>query len=328
MYDLDLDKAIGIVKEHGYGLVGLQFPEGLTERAVEVVEALRNAGCEAIVSADPCYGACDLADEAMAPLGVQGLLHFGHTPIPGRTTLPVHFIEVRSDADPLPLLAQNIGRLGKKVGLVATVQHLHTLEKVRAFLEEKGIEAHIGGGKGRARYPGQVLGCSFQAAREVAERVDTFLFIGSGDFHPLGVALATGKRTLALDVLMGEVREIEPLVEKVLRQRYLRIGMAKDAKTFGIILGGRRGQARTALATRLKEELEKRGKRAYLLQLREITPEALLPFRKLDAFVNTACPRVAIDDGPRYKKPLLTPTELEMVLGERSQERYEMDEIP
>lgn len=328
MYDLDLDRALRIVKEHGYGLVGLQFPEGLKERAVEVVEALRNAGCEAVISADPCYGACDLADEAMVLLGVQGLIHFGHGPIPGRTTLPVHFIEVRSHADPLPLLAQNLERLGKKVGLVTTVQHLHTLERVRAFLEGKGIEAHIGEGRGRTRYPGQVLGCYFQAAREVADRVDAFVFIGSGDFHPLGVALATGKRTLALDVLMGEVREMGPLVAKVLRQRYLRIGMGRDAETFGIILGGKRGQTRRALAMRLKEELEKRGKRAYLLQLQEITPEALLPFRKLDAFVNTACPRVSIDDGPRYKKPLLTPIELEMAIGKRSLESYEMDEIP
>jgi 2-(3-amino-3-carboxypropyl)histidine synthase len=47
----------------------------------------------------------------------------------------------------------------------------------------------------------------------------------------------------------------------------------------------------------------------------------------LDAFVMTACPRIAIDDSIRYKKPLLTPQELEIVLELRDWEDYEMDEI-
>jgi len=32
-----------------------------------------------IVNADPCYGACDLASDAL-PL-VDALVHFGHTPV-------------------------------------------------------------------------------------------------------------------------------------------------------------------------------------------------------------------------------------------------------
>ena len=41
----------------------------------------------------------------------------------------------------------------------------------------------------------------------------------------------------------------------------------------------------------------------------------------------TACPRIAIDDSIMYKKPLLTPQELEIAIGKRKWEDYEIDEI-
>ena len=51
-----------------------------------------------------------------------------------------------------------------------------------------------------------------------------------------------------------------------------------------------------------------------------------MPF-DADAYVSTACPRIAIDDYSRYRKPMITPSELEIVLGIREWEDYEMDYI-
>jgi 2-(3-amino-3-carboxypropyl)histidine synthase len=47
----------------------------------------------------------------------------------------------------------------------------------------------------------------------------------------------------------------------------------------------------------------------------------------LEGFVVTACPRIAIDDSQMYKKPLITPQELEIVLNKRTWENYQLDEI-
>jgi 2-(3-amino-3-carboxypropyl)histidine synthase len=57
-----------------------------------------------------------------------------------------------------------------------------------------------------------------------------------------------------------------------------------------------------------------------------VTPEQLLAF-KVDAYVNTACPRITIDDSERFHVPVLTPQEFEIVLGERKWEPFVMDEI-
>jgi 2-(3-amino-3-carboxypropyl)histidine synthase len=115
--------------------------------------------------------------------------------------------------------------------------------------------------------------------------------------------------------------------EPILRRRFASIAKAQEARNFGIILGEKPGQRRKRLALNVKDALKKHGKKGYLICLDEINPELLVPFRKLDAFVNTACPRITIDDAQRFPKPIITPIELEIVLGERSWEDYQMDEI-
>ncbi len=73
--------------------------------------------------------------------------------------------------------------------------------------------------------------------------------------------------------------------------------------------------------------LKEDGREGFILLLDDVSPNILLPFMDLDAFVMTACPRIAIDDSAMYKKPLLTPQELEIAIGKRKWEDYEMDEI-
>ncbi len=328
MYNFKTDRIAEIIKKNGYRTVGLQMPEGLKDYATGIAdEVLEKTGCQIIISSDPCYGACDLADVGLSIFGADALFHFGHAPVLEAADIPTYYIEVHIDTDPIPLLEKNLSMLEKRVGLVTTVQHIGSLEKAKRFLEKNGFDVHIGKARGRTKHDGQVLGCSFSAARTIAENVDNFVYIGSGDFHPLGVALSTGKRTYAFDILQNEVRDIEPLKDRIIKKRFAEIGRAKDARTFGIIVGKKKGQMRKGLAIRIKESLEKRGKKAYLIYLDEITPENLISFRKLDALVNTACPRVTIDDAKRYKQVLLTPVELEIAIGERGWEEYKMDEF-
>jgi 2-(3-amino-3-carboxypropyl)histidine synthase len=328
MYDFEIERISRIIKENNYRMVGLQFPEGIKDHAVRVADEISSmTGCLVVISSDPCYGSCDLADEEMKNIGCDGLFHFGHSQILKNTSIPVYYIEINLRSNILKLIEENLHLFPARIGLVSTVQHINILAEVKEFLVSKGFEVHIGKAGGRVKYPGQVLGCSFTTATDIADKVDCFLYIGSGNFHPLGVCLATKKPTLALDPILGEVRKLDEFKEKILRQRYVRIAKAKDANTFGIIIGEKRGQMRVQLALKLKKKLEEKGKRAYLISLREITPEHLISFRKLDALVNTACPRIAIDDAARYQQPMLTPFEVEVLLGEESWEDYRIDQI-
>ena len=92
------------------------------------------------------------------------------------------------------------------------------------------------------------------------------------------------------------------------------------------MVGTKVGQQRISLALRLKKLLEQKHYQALLVSLDEFYADYLLGL-KVDAFVSTACPRIAVDDYLRYSRPILTPVELEILLGERKWDHYILDEI-
>jgi 2-(3-amino-3-carboxypropyl)histidine synthase len=112
----------------------------------------------------------------------------------------------------------------------------------------------------------------------------------------------------------------------MLRQRYGAIVACRSAQRFGILIGLKRGQQRLRLAHALQHMLDSVGKLSLLITLDEFSPMSLQGF-DIDCYVSTACPRIAIDDYLQYKKPIITPVELEIVLGRREWETYIFDEI-
>ena len=210
----------------------------------------------------------------------------------------------------------------QRVGVATTIQHVHNLGQALDVLKEHGIEGLLGPAGGRVKYPGQVLGCSYSAAR--ALDVEEYLFIGTGQFHPLGIALATGKRVVIADPVTGEVSEID--TDPMLRRRFGAISRATLAKRFAVLVSKKPGQKRMDLARRLMHLGEARGLEMFLVYLDNIEPDRLLNLGA-EAAVSTACPRVALDDAAKYRIPILTPPEFEVLLGERRWEEYEFDEI-
>lgn len=322
--DLQIDRAIAEVRSRKARLVGLQMPEGLKTRARDFANRLEGAtGCQVIILGDPCYGACDLRSLS----GMDLLVHVGHAPMPDlRPGVPTVFLEVRMDFDPLGALMKDLDKVRARVGLVATAQHVHLLPSVQMALTSAGRTVLIGKGDARTDSPGQVLGCNVTSALSIMNEVEQFVFLGSGYFHPLAVSLGTGLPVLCVDPYRGIVDDISASKEKVIRQRYAAMAKAMEAKDWLVLLCDKPGQKRYALAIRCRDTLRGKGMRADIVQMNEVRAESLLPYRA-EAAVSTACPRLAIDDGPHYPIPLLTPWEMEMVLGIRNMEEYRFDQI-
>lgn len=324
-YQFNIHQILDKIREKDARIVGLQFPEGLKVHATDLASEIEDkTGAMVLISGDPCYGACDLSDNVMEGM-VDLLVHFGHTPLPIDYKVPTLFVEAHYQLDSMGILEDALEFLeGKeKIGLVTTTQHLHLLEDAAHFLEENGKEVLMKDGSGTLK--GQVLGCNFSSVQDLP--VDAYLYLGSGNFHPLGIKLSTQKPVVIADPYLNQVRDIDEFTDRILRIRFARITRAKEAKKFGILISSKEGQCRWELAKDLKKMIYNGGKEAYLIFLNEINPPSLLPYMDLDAFIVTACPRIAIDDSKMYKKPLLTPQELEIVLGTRDWEDYQMDEI-
>jgi 2-(3-amino-3-carboxypropyl)histidine synthase len=320
-FDLEEERLKQEIVKLGVTRVLLQLPEGLKPEGPRLAKIIEKTGALPIISADPCYGACDLATAEAERLGIDLIVHFGHAKLVKHEQVQTVYVEARATVMVAEVVEKAAPLLERydKVGLATTVQHVQTLDEAREILVHTGKTVVIGDA-GRVNYSGQVMGCDYSNVRSVANDVEAFLFIGGGKFHALGIALSTSKPTIIADPYENRAYSINEEAQKILKQRWASIEEAKHAKSFGVLIGLKLGQNRLEDALNVKEIAEKNGKAAFLLAIREILPEALMEFPSVDAYVNTACPRISLDAPSKFLKPVLTVNEFMVVSGELSWE--------
>jgi len=282
----------------------LQIPDGLKTRALEIAKEIGN---DVIISADACFGACDLKDREALQLKCDKIIHYGHSKFL-ESEMPVEYREMKLDIDIIPLLDEAFEKLNqyKSFGLVTTIQFINSIQQAKEYLESKGKTVEIKQEKDLS--PGQILGC----------RVPTFdteciLYIGSGRFHAAGIALKNKKPLFILDIEKNILADVEDLKNKFEKQSYAAIAVAKDKNSFGILVSTKKGQCHIDLAEEIKSKLKAKGKEAFILSMDEIKPEKLMGI-KCDVWINTACPRIGIEDRTNFEKPILNPDEIQAIV--------------
>ncbi|MCX6798526.1 MAG: diphthamide biosynthesis enzyme Dph2 [Candidatus Diapherotrites archaeon] len=332
MLKIDLKGAVAVIKQEKARLVAVQAPEGLKPRLASIMEEIEEkSGARAFAFLDPCFGACDAADERAKALGADLLLHFGHSQLLAKHALQTIYLPLRHGLDEkkLAVLAEKAGRLLKEKGieraaLCGTVQFLPFLPALKKMLEKNKIAAFVG--KGKNTLNGQVLGCNYSAVKSVERKAGAVLFLGDGLFHPLGISFCTEKPVFLLDPLQGEAKMLAGERGLFLRKRIAAIELAKQANSVAVWASSKRGQRRMRLALQLKKKAEAAGKKALVFVSDFINPDYLLGVQA-DAIVCTACPRIALDDSASYKKPVLNPSEFLIALGEKKLEEYCFEEL-
>ncbi len=320
-FDLEEERVKQEILKLGAKRVLIQFPEGLKPEAPRIAKIIEKFGVLPIISADPCYGACDLATAEAESLGVDLIVHYGHSKLVKYERVPTVYVEARATLNINTAVEKALPMLEKwhKIGLATTVQHVQTLDEVRETLILAGKTVAIGDTR-RLSYPGQVIGCDYSNAISIAKDVEAFLFVGGGLFHALGVALSTSKPTIVVDPYDNTAFSVDKEAEKIFKQRWASIEEARKGKNFAVLVGLKPGQKRLEEALQIKQKLEENGKTACLFAVKDITPEVLMEFPTIDAFVNTACPRISLDDAVKFKKPVLTANEALVVVDKLSWE--------
>lgn len=305
-YRIDIQHLTELIDARGAKSVGLQLPEGLLRRARSISKEIQNR-CDipVIISGRGCYGACDI-DTALSEM-VDLLFHFGHS---GEDRENIVFVEVRSKVNICPVVQSAIAYLeGDRIALVTTIQHVEMIEEAKKILETAGKEVLIRCGSGDGlRYEGQVLGCNASA---VDPRSDEVLFIGTGLFHPKGIASLIEKKVVAADPYTKNIELIDP--EPLIRRRWVFLEKALDAHHFGVILSPKIGQYKQNVADEILKSARDHDIEAHLILLDEIREDALINLG-MDAYVNTACCRI-VDD--MRKVILLNPDEFARLLRMR-----------
>jgi 2-(3-amino-3-carboxypropyl)histidine synthase len=308
VYDFEVERAAGEVTSRGAKRVFVQAPDGLKQFLAEFVSRLSQF-CEVYISINPCYGGCDLEDDRAAMIGADMVIHIGHKKfIEGAEKihtiyLPApHLVDVKDLAS---LAASELKKRGfRRVGVLANVQHIEYVGEFASALEAAGLVPVVDRQTG-----GLVLGCRTGGAKRIEGEVDAFLFIGGGEFHPLGVAMDVEKEVFVADPYRNELRGTAEIMKKTLSRRWWAIMEAAKTKRFGVIVVTKPGQLSVRSAEKIAAELRAAGKEVHLLVGDDVGPERLASLPFIESFIVTGCPRIATDSQQDPNRPVLNEAE-------------------
>ena len=203
------------------------------------------------------------------------------------------FIEAKSNAD-LKLSSEQVAKLPEKVGILTTVQHLHKIKDV-----QKQVPGSILGG--------QVLGCDASAGVKIKGKVDAFLYVGSGEFHPIEIAIETGKEVFCFNPFTKKMSKIgKAEIENHKKKSQASLIKFLSADRVGILVSTKPGQQDMKAA---KELAKRKDKEYFIFAFDTLNEMDLENFPFIQCWVNTACPRIAdkkpniinISDIPKQK---------------------------
>ncbi|ENN71436.1 2-(3-amino-3-carboxypropyl)histidine synthase subunit 1 [Dendroctonus ponderosae] len=330
-YNFELPKTIWRIKELKAQVVALQMPEGLLLFATTIADIIKEfTNADSIIMGDVTYGACCIDDLTAKALGVELLIHYGHSclvPIDPTSGIKMLYVFVDIKIDPLHFIdtiKMNFPK-EKKMGLVSTIQFVTTLQVVHKMLAEEGYN-NVSIPQFKPLSPGEILGCT----APVLKCCETLIYLGDGQFH-LEAAMIANPKVQAF--------KYDPYSKKFTYENYNHSEMeeirknciekAKHAGTFGVIMGTLGRQGSPKVVQHLSKRLSDVGKTSVIILLSEIFPKKIDLFPKLDAFVQIACPRLSIDWGTAFSKPFLTPYELAITIGDaqwhKENKSYPMD---
>ncbi|SCU89811.1 LAFA_0E21088g1_1 [Lachancea sp. 'fantastica'] len=331
-YNFEIHKTVWNIRKHKAKRVALQMPEGLLIYALVVSDILEQfCQCESVVMGDVSYGACCIDDFTARSLDCDFIVHYAHSclvPI-DLTQIKVLYVFVTINIDETHLiktLRKNFAS-GSKLATFGTIQFNPTIHSIKDKLLQGEDVLYVIPPQIKPLSKGEVLGCTSQRLEK--DQIDAMVYIGDGRFH-LESAMIHNPDIPAY--------RYDPYSRKFTLERYNQkqlvqvraeaISMARKGKTFGLILGALGRQGNLATVKNLEQKLRAAGKNVCRIILSEIFPQKLAMFDDIDVFVQVACPRLSIDWGYAFNKPLLTPYEANVLLEQDqmfSEDYYPMD---
>ncbi|KAL5857243.1 hypothetical protein ACOSQ3_004701 [Xanthoceras sorbifolium] len=319
-YNFEIHKCVWRVRSTGARRVALQLPEGLLMYSCILSDIFTSfAGVtHCFVLGDVTYGACCVDDLSASALNADLLIHYGHSclvPV-DYTKIPCLyvFVEIKIDVNRLiETLKLNIDD-SKKIVLAGTIQFASAIRAAKPELEKHGFMVIVPQSKPLSA--GEVLGCTAPKI-STSEEECVGVFIADGRFHLEAFMIANpGIRTFRYDPYLGKLF-LEEYDNKGMREtRKFAIEKAKGVKNWGIVLGTLGRQGNPTILERLQKRMTEKGFDYVVVLMSEISPGRVALFEdSVDAWIQIACPRLSIDWGDAFVKPLLTPFEAEIALG-------------
>ncbi|XP_058436063.1 2-(3-amino-3-carboxypropyl)histidine synthase subunit 1 isoform X3 [Marmota monax] len=280
-----------------------------------------------MVMGDVTYGACCVDDFTARALGADFLVHYGHSClVPMDTSIQDFrvlyvFVDIRIDTTHFLDSIRLTFPPASALALVSTIQFVSTLQSAA---QELKAEYRMTVPQCKPLSPGEILGCT---SPRLPKEVEAIVYLGDGRFHLESVMIANPNVPAYRYDPYSKVLSREHYDHQCMQTtRQEAIATARSAKSWGLILGTLGRQGSPKILEYLESQLQALGLPFVRLLLSEIFPSKLNLLPEVDVWVQVACPRLSIDWGTAFSKPLLTPYEAAVALRNISwQQPYPMD---
>ncbi|KNA10518.1 hypothetical protein SOVF_143700 [Spinacia oleracea] len=309
--------------------VALQLPEGLLMYSLSLSDIFRTfaSASDVFVLADVTYGACCVDDLSAAALGADLLIHYGHSclvPV-DNTVIPCLyvFVEIGIDVSKLVKTIETNDLGSRSLAVAGTIQFSGAIRGAKIELERLGFRVLVPQAKPLSA--GEVLGCTAPrvSKKDFGGIVDdegedlVIVFVADGRFHLEAFMIANPEvKAFRYDPYLGRLFLEEYDHKGMKSSRMKAVLKAREAKSWGVVLGtlGRQGNPKSL--ERLERKMEEKGMSWTVVLMSEISPTRIALFEdSIDAWIQIACPRLSIDWGEAFHRPLLNPFEAEIALG-------------
>jgi len=214
------------------------------------------------------------------------------------------FLEAKVNME-IKLTDDQIAKLPKELALFTTIQFINSLQKVKEHLEANNIKVTLCKGR-HTQHEGQILGCEY-----LDYKAPAFLYIGDGIFHPQAIAIKNNKPIFCYNPYSKQLIEFNREdIDKAVKKHKAAILKFLTAESIGILVTTKPGQQFLKRAKELKAKLKNKNVYIFIASTIDFTQMNNFPF--IDCWVNSACPRIGIDDKNKVDKPIVN---LEDVIG-------------
>jgi 2-(3-amino-3-carboxypropyl)histidine synthase len=201
----------------------------------------------------------------------------------------------------------------KTVGLYASVQFCSKLASIEEQLKILDIDI-ISSQPGRAHVVSQLLGCdsskdSLKLSTSDLDKIDYYLYVGDGNFHPLALVYSQKesdkvKPVICNDPIAKKMRILDvDSIKKNLGRYKGALVKFMSARKIGVIITIKPGQEQFAASKMLSKKFP--DKKFYYFVDNNISFNQLENFPFIETWVNTACPRIGLDDQEMFRKGVL-----------------------
>lgn len=192
----------------------------------------------------------------------------------------------------------------KTLALYSSVQFSGKLKTIISQLKKSYIKVITSKPK-RANSNYQLLGCDISYADlNLETESDAFLYIGDGLFHPLTLIYAQKKEVIQFNPFTKQ-HNILTLkdIEKILKKNKANLTKFLHSEIIGIIISIKPGQQQFIKSKELIKKFP--NKQFYFFIDNNIYLNNLENFSFIQCWVNTACPRIALDDIQDFNIPII-----------------------